>query len=55
MANPIGHLSHKEFKDLTVIERVQVIEAYNDFNRYPDMRTDPGAIKLEHFWDSWNY
>lgn len=55
MANPIGHLSHKEFKDLTVRERVEVIVAYNDCNRYPDMRTDPGNIELEYFWNSWNY
>lgn len=55
MNNPIGHLSHKEFDDLTNTERVQVIAAYNDYNRYPDMRTDPGTSKLEHFWNSWNY
>ena len=55
MANPIGHLSHKEFKDLTVRERVEVIAAYNDCNRYPYMTDDPGDNKLKDFWDSWNY
>ena len=55
MANPIGHLSHKKFADLTPADRIDVCAAYNDFNKYPDMRSDPGTFKLERFWDSWNY
>jgi len=55
MANPIGHLSHKEFKDLTVRERVEVIAAYNDCNRYPPNDPCPEGNLLKQFWDSWNY
>jgi len=57
MANPIGHLSHKKFADLTPAERANVCVAYNDFNNYPDigLRNDPGSYKLESFWKSWNY
>tara|TARA_R100000541_G_scaffold12976_2_gene21718 strand:- start:51 stop:278 length:228 start_codon:yes stop_codon:yes gene_type:complete len=54
MANPIGHLSHKKFGDLTGMERVEVILAYNDFHKYP-RNNPPKKFELEHFWDSWNY
>lgn len=54
MANPIGHLSHKKFSDLTQTERVDVIIAYNDFNKYP-LNSPPKKFELEHFWNSWNY
>ena len=55
MANPIGHLSHKEFNELTQMERVDVIIAYNDCNRYPYNSPCPEGILLKRFWDSWNY
>ena len=54
MANPIGHLSHKKFDDLTNMERVEVIRAYNDFNHYPHSTYVKGIV-LEQFWNSWNY
>ena len=55
MANPIGHLSHKEFNELTNMERGEVIRAYNDFNQYPHNSTYVKGIVLEQFWNSWNY
>ena len=55
MSNPIGHLSHKEFNDLTNMERVQVIVAYNDFNKFPSNDPGPNLIMLKQFWNDWNY
>ena len=52
--NPIGHLSHKEFNQLTDRELQEVAYQYNEWHKYPEHHK-PTKNELELFWEQWNY